>query len=51
MVLAGEATGRAPERLGVVARLLVAPAHRRKGLDGTLLGGAAQAARGCFVPI
>ena len=44
MVLAGEATGRAPEGLGVVARLLVAPAHRRKGLGGTLLGLAAQAA-------
>ena len=44
MALAGEATGRAPERLGVVARLLVAPAHRRKGLGGTLLGAAAQAA-------
>jgi GNAT superfamily N-acetyltransferase len=44
MALAGEVTGRAPERLGVVARLLVAPAHRRKGLGGTLLGVAAQAA-------
>ena len=44
MALAGEATGRAPERLGVIARLLVAPAHRRKGLGGTLLGVAAQAA-------
>lgn len=44
MALAGEATRRAPERLGVVARLLVAPVHRRKGLGGTLLGVAAQAA-------
>jgi len=44
MVLAGEATGRAPARLGVVARLLVAPAYRRKGLGGALLGLAAQAA-------
>ncbi|MGH2351012.1 MAG: GNAT family N-acetyltransferase [Chloroflexota bacterium] len=44
MALAGEATGRAPERLGVVARLLVAPAHRRKGLGRALLGVAAQAA-------
>ena len=44
MALAGETTGRAPERLGVVARLLVAPAHRRKGLGGTLLGVAAQTA-------
>jgi GNAT superfamily N-acetyltransferase len=44
MLLAGEATGRAPKGLGVVARLLVAPAHRRKGLGSTLLGVAAQAA-------
>ena len=44
MALAGEATGRASDRLGVVARLLVAPAHRRKGLGGALLDVAAQAA-------
>ncbi|HVM13803.1 MAG TPA: GNAT family N-acetyltransferase [Egibacteraceae bacterium] len=44
MALAGEATGRVTDGLGVVARLLVAPAHRRNGLGRTVLGVAAKAA-------
>jgi len=36
MALACDATGRSPEQLCVVARLLVSPADRRKGLGGSL---------------
>ncbi|MCU1353433.1 MAG: putative GCN5-related N-acetyltransferase, partial [Acidimicrobiales bacterium] len=44
MALAGEATGRGAEGLGVVARLLVAPTARRSGLGRTLLHTAASEA-------
>ena len=44
MALATEATGRPPERLGVVARLLVRPDLRRRGLGRALLSTAAGAA-------
>jgi GNAT superfamily N-acetyltransferase len=37
MALAGKATGRPAERLAVVARLLVAPTSRRRGLGRRLL--------------
>lgn len=44
MALASRVTGQAPARLGVVARLLVSPAERRKGLGTSLLATAADAA-------
>ena len=45
MALASDATGWAPDRLCVVARLLVLPTERRKGLGSSLLGVAAEAGR------
>ncbi len=44
MALAAGVTGRPPDRLGVVARLFVAPAARRDGVGELLLGTAASAA-------
>lgn len=44
MALASQVTGRAPAELGVIARLLVSPAERRKGLGTSLLAIAADAA-------
>jgi len=46
MALASEAAGRPPERLGVIARLLVAPPARGKGIGRCLLRTATDAARG-----
>lgn len=46
MALACDATGRSLEQLCVVARLLVSPADRRRGLGGSLLATAAEAALG-----
>ncbi len=43
MTLAGDATGRPPDQLAVVARLFVAPAHRGAGIGGALLARAAEA--------
>lgn len=43
MALASQATGRPPDRLCVVARLLVAPTSRRNGLGSSLLALAAEA--------
>lgn len=50
MALGCDATGRSPDQLCVVARLLVSPAHRRRGLGGSLLATAADAglARGLW---
>jgi GNAT superfamily N-acetyltransferase len=45
MELACAVTGRPPDGLGVVARLLVAPSHRRLGIARVLLDTAAGAAR------
>lgn len=45
MVTASAALGLAPERLGVVARLFVAPGQRAKGFGRALLATASQAAR------
>lgn len=44
MALASAATGQPPGRLGVVARLAVAPETRRRGVGGALLAAAASAA-------
>jgi len=44
MALAAGVTGRPPDRIGVVARLFVAPAAREDGVGGLLLGTAASAA-------
>jgi GNAT superfamily N-acetyltransferase len=46
MALAGGATGLPAERLAVVARLLVAPAHRGVGIGGALLACATAASVG-----
>jgi GNAT superfamily N-acetyltransferase len=45
LALAAEALGRPADRLGVIARLLVAPDSRRGGLGRALLEGATQEAR------
>lgn len=44
MALAAQATGQAPDRLLVVARLLVAGTHRRRGIGRALLTEATHAA-------
>ena len=44
LALACESLGQSPERLGVVARLLVAPSARKRGIGGMLLDTATQAA-------
>jgi GNAT superfamily N-acetyltransferase len=46
MALASAATGRPAEHLAVVARLAVAPDHRRQGIGRALLHAAAGGARG-----
>ena len=45
MALACDATGRSPDQLCVVARLFVAPSHRREGFGSSLLAAAADAGR------
>lgn len=44
IALGTEATQRSPEQLAVVARLLVAPTHRRQGIGNLLLDVATRAA-------
>lgn len=43
MTLACDVTGRSPDQLCVVARLLVSPGSRRMGIGGSLLAAAADA--------